>query len=85
MNKYDLMITDIGMPEMNGYQLAEIVHRKYPDISIVALSGWGENLSEEERETYGIMEVVQKPIQKKHLEELIHKVMKLKKSGNGNK
>ena len=37
----DIILTDIHMPIMNGLQLIEQVHRKYPHISIVVLSGYG--------------------------------------------
>jgi len=36
----DIIFTDIRMPVMDGLALMEIVHRKYPDIFIVVLSGY---------------------------------------------
>ncbi len=36
----DLLITDIIMPEMDGYQLAAMVKEKYPDIKIQLASGF---------------------------------------------
>lgn len=41
--KVDLMITDIIMPEMDGYQLSAIVKEKYPDIKIQLISGFADN------------------------------------------
>ena len=38
--KIDLMLSDIIMPEMNGYQLAAIVQEKYPSIKIQLASGF---------------------------------------------
>ena len=37
---FDLMFTDFGMPEMNGAELAEVVHEHDPDLGIVLLSGY---------------------------------------------
>ena len=41
---FDLIISDIGMPEMNGYELAETLRRRseYQGIPIIAVSGYSE-------------------------------------------
>lgn len=36
----DLMITDVIMPHMDGYQLASHVQKKYPHIKIQVVSGF---------------------------------------------
>ena len=38
----DLMISDIIMPEMDGYQLTAIVQKEYPDIKIQLVSGFSD-------------------------------------------
>jgi CheY-like chemotaxis protein len=44
--KMDLVVLDIQMPVMDGMQLLQMLHRKYPDVSKVVMSGFG---SEENR------------------------------------
>jgi len=39
----DVLITDIIMPEMDGYQLAAIVKDKYPDVKIQLASGFADD------------------------------------------
>ena len=39
----DLILSDIIMPEMDGYQLAEIVQEKYPEIKIQLTSGFSDD------------------------------------------
>ncbi len=39
----DLLLSDVIMPEMHGYQLAAIVHRKYPAVKILLTSGFSDN------------------------------------------
>ncbi len=36
----DILILDIAMPHMNGEQVARELHRRYPALKIVALSGY---------------------------------------------
>lgn len=43
-NKVDLVITDIRMPLMDGYQLLRTVKEKYPLTLRVALSGYTDNI-----------------------------------------
>jgi DNA-binding NarL/FixJ family response regulator len=37
-NAPDVCITDINMPEMNGYELVKALREKWPDIKIIAFS-----------------------------------------------
>ena len=39
----DLLVTDIRMPGMNGYELAEVVRRSYPSLPVVYISGYVTN------------------------------------------
>ncbi len=49
--KVDLMISDIIMPDMDGYALASIVRDKYPHIKIQLASGFSEVLHEDQADT----------------------------------
>ncbi len=39
---FDLIITDMHMPEMDGIELANIIHERYPTIPIILLSSLGD-------------------------------------------
>jgi DNA-binding NtrC family response regulator len=39
---FDLIITDIVMPQMSGTSLISMVKKKFPDIPVIAITGWGE-------------------------------------------
>ena len=40
----DLMISDVIMPEMNGYQLSSIVEKMYPSVKIQLTSGFSDSI-----------------------------------------
>jgi DNA-binding response OmpR family regulator len=40
---FDLIITDIVMPHISGIGVISIVKDKYPNIPVIAITGWGEN------------------------------------------
>jgi signal transduction histidine kinase len=74
-NKYDMILTDIQMPEMNGLELTEIIRNTPNDaksnIPIMALTA---NVMKEDRDIYykaGINDVILKPFLEKNLVEKI--------------
>jgi CheY-like chemotaxis protein len=38
----DVLLTDHGMPGMTGAELADIVHRRWPDLAVGLITGWGD-------------------------------------------
>jgi len=40
---FDLMVSDVGLPGMNGRQLAEIAREYHPDLPILFVTGYAEN------------------------------------------
>ncbi|MBW2054942.1 MAG: response regulator [Deltaproteobacteria bacterium] len=40
---FDLVITDLVMPNISGVGLISIIKKKFPDLPVVAITGWGEH------------------------------------------
>jgi CheY-like chemotaxis protein len=59
--KFDLMITDLGMPGMSGLDLAGMAHDKHPEMPIAMITGWGTQLDEKETALKGVQTVLAKP------------------------
>ena len=60
-HQFDVVFTDLGMPEMNGWDLALAVKSSQPDTAVVLVTGWGFQLEEEAAASRGIDLVVAKP------------------------
>jgi len=39
---FDLVITDLLIPQLSGISLISIIKKRFPDTPIIAISGWGE-------------------------------------------
>jgi DNA-binding NtrC family response regulator len=72
--QFDVLITDIRMPEMNGIELLEKVKEKYYGIEVMVITGYGSIDSAVEAMKKGAYEYITKPF---NLDELIIKVKNL--------
>jgi len=58
---YDLVLTDVGMPDMNGWQLTGALRAVDPAVPIALVTGWGEEITTEEVKAAGADAVIAKP------------------------
>jgi NADH:ubiquinone oxidoreductase subunit E len=80
-NTYDLIITDIMMPEMNGLEFMKQVRVKNPDINIVVVTGYPSQESIKESLNHRIVDYLPKPFSPALLLEVANKAVELKKKG----
>ena len=40
---FDLVITDLVMPNISGVALISIIKKRFPDTPVIAITGWGEH------------------------------------------
>ena len=73
--KVDILLTDVMMPGMNGAELSKLVHKKFPEIKILALSMSGQgDLVNQMIEDADIAGYVLKNIGKKELITALEKI-----------
>jgi len=77
-NKIDLLLSDIIMPNMNGFQLASEVMENYPDVMIQLVSGFNDTVNLTKNKKVSDLDVFQKPYTKAELLSKIRKVIDLK-------
>ncbi len=74
-DKFDLVISDMTMPNMNGDKLAYEMIRIRPDIPVLLCTGFSEKIPKEKAASMGIKGLLMKPIVKKELSEKIREVL----------
>jgi PAS domain S-box-containing protein len=67
----DIAILDIGLPEMDGYQLAVELRRVLPEIRLIALSGYGQPADRARSQRAGFHRHLVKPVEMRRLLETI--------------
>jgi len=70
----DLVITDIVMPHISGVAIISIVKKKYPEIPVIAITGWGEYPEAMAAEAQADL-VLEKPFDLIELENFIHQII----------
>ncbi|MBI3015025.1 MAG: response regulator [Candidatus Tectomicrobia bacterium] len=58
---YDLVITDLGMPEMNGWELCRRIKDLKPSLPVVLVTGWGDHIDREKASLHGVDFLIAKP------------------------
>lgn len=58
---YDMMISDIQMPRLNGFELLQRVKKEYPHISVVIMTAFGDSFTVKDALLLGADEYVTKP------------------------
>jgi len=70
-SSYELLITDLGMPGITGEQLALEVHSRYPEITILLTTGWGETVTPEQLATMHAVGLLPKPFSYAEMTEVV--------------
>lgn len=68
---FDLLITDLEMPEMNGFELLAWVSRKVPQISIIVMTAYGTPEIESRLSAFEGLQYLEKPLDFYTLEKAI--------------
>jgi CheY-like chemotaxis protein len=58
---FDLVMTDLAMPGMSGWQVAQAVKAVRPKVPVVLVTGWGVEVEADALQTHGVDRVMTKP------------------------
>ena len=72
---FDLIITDMTMPNMTGDELSRKILAIRPDIPIIVCTGYSERISDENIKAIGIKRLAMKPIVMRNIANIIREVL----------
>ena len=78
-DQFDLVISDLTMPEMTGDRLAGELIKIRPGIPIIICTGFSERLDQQKAERIGIRGIFMKPLVKAKMAQMIREVLDTKK------
>jgi len=71
---FDVLIFDLGLPGMDGWELTEQIKDDYPSMKRILMSGWNDNSDQERLESLRIDRILDKPVLLAELKEALESV-----------
>jgi CheY-like chemotaxis protein len=71
---FDVVITDLGMPYMDGRQLTKVLKHESPETPVVMLTGWGAFIKEDGSAPAQVDGILSKPPRSKELRETLSRL-----------
>ena len=75
-NKFDIVVTDLKMANIDGMQLFHFVKEKYPDTEVILISGFATLNVVKDALQEGVRDVIAKPFKISQIKDLINKIAK---------
>lgn len=76
--RFDLVLTDLGMPGVSGWKVAQRIRAIDPDAVVILITGWGVELDGNGLKEKGVDFVISKPFRVKQIMETISKALTLR-------
>lgn len=74
---FDLILTDLTMPELTGVELSRKIKAIRSDLPVVLFTGYSDQVSQDDAVASGIDQFCMKPISLRELSRVIHKTLQL--------
>ena len=81
---YDLVISDMTMPNMTGDKLAKEILSIRSNISVIICTVFSERINKEHAEVIGVSGFLMKPVVKSEMAQMVRKVLDEAKVNKGN-
>ena len=70
-NSFDLVVTDIMMPGIDGFELLNAIHTENPETNVIIMTAYGSEIYKERAMKEGARYYVEKPFEMKDFKKLI--------------
>jgi signal transduction histidine kinase/CheY-like chemotaxis protein len=77
--KFDAVLTDLGMPSMNGWELLRLIDERDQQVPLAVITGWGELVSTHEEKAARVEWVLTKPFSMSQICEIAQEITRRKK------
>ncbi len=74
-NQFDLVITDMSMPQMSGERFVQEILKIRPDIPTILCTGYSEKIDKQKAKEMGIRQYIEKPINRSVLAKSVRNVL----------
>jgi len=82
--RVDLVMTDLGMPGMSGWEVARAVKAHRPALPVILVSGWGSAMERDQLEGTGVDLIMAKPYTMTQLKQILSQAAALLPHNAGN-
>ncbi len=79
-HKPDMVITDLGMPGVSGWDVADAVKARHPSTPVVLFTGWGVKMDQNEVQKRSVDRFVNKPFNMEQILKLVSELLAEKKT-----
>jgi CheY-like chemotaxis protein len=82
-DKFDLVVTDLRMPVMDGVELLAAMSESFPEVSNIVMTAFGTSVMEQQLQKGGTLKVLEKPLDIDALEHAVNKALDVQDEYNG--
>jgi GAF domain-containing protein/CheY-like chemotaxis protein len=68
---FDVVMTDLAMPGMSGWQVAQAVKAVRPQVPVVLVTGWGVEVQADQLHAHGVDRVMTKPFRFEDVQDIV--------------
>ena len=78
LSQYDLLMSDIRMPEIDGLQFLRLVREKWPDLPVILMTAYGSLETTMEALRLGAWDYISKPFSPEAIRAMVQKVLEVR-------
>lgn len=75
-SKYSVILTDLGMPDLSGWEVSERIHDLQPNTPVVLMTGWAAEIDPDSLVEHNVEVMLPKPFRGEQLLAVIDKVLR---------